>query len=542
MTNLIATVVKLVLLVNVVFPLVFVVAPFLVSTFWRGSLLTKMVLANIPHTVYFVLHAYFVKSATPQKPFMEQMNMLLQFWPVFILFLAMTLLVFRLLRFNNVNNIKYTYGFTDDPLTYQNMTVRQAQIIQSNLAEYEFPLLFEFGWISQFFTTATAPCLSRVIINSGHFTNKDPLIAHARQQDTVCLMTAIMALKLHTVYSGRAIARINEHHNRYGNQINSDTVLWLSEMWMSGPIRWINRVGWRKLQPFEEHAMFVFWRELSLLLGCKWVPNNLAEFKHFRQQYVQLEQKPAQTNVIFSDGIMDAILFMVPGFLKSFARKCVIAILDEDVRRCNKYTDEFSPLLRKVLLRILKTWGLFQCYCMPPRNSRRVLSPTEPNDLGLFNFPDYTYPATPYYVKQTFWNQWGLTALINRLRGKPIPSPRFGSNGVAWESMGAKFPDEIRQSQAEARVRQEAVNLTSNPWGYRAKVKFQSRPIAVDKHMGPGYGSRENAYTLDELTRKIHGPLDFEPVHYEVTLEHFQRSNPLLLADTSPVVVDGLGN
>lgn len=36
--------------------------------------------------------------------------------------------------------------------------------------------------------TASAPCLSKTIVESGHFTSPDLLIAHARQQDTVCLI------------------------------------------------------------------------------------------------------------------------------------------------------------------------------------------------------------------------------------------------------------------------------------------------------------------------------------------------------------------
>ena len=41
-------------------------------------------------------------------------------------------------------------------------------------------------------------------------------------------------------------------------------------------------------------------------------------------------------NVIFSDAMVDAILFMAPEFLKPFDRKSIIAIVDEDDRRCIK--------------------------------------------------------------------------------------------------------------------------------------------------------------------------------------------------------------
>lgn len=54
-------------------------------------------------------------------------------------------------------------------------------------------------------------------------------------------------------------------------------------MWMLGPVQWINLIGWRKLQDFEVHAMFIYWREMSVMMGCKWVPNTLAELENFRQ-------------------------------------------------------------------------------------------------------------------------------------------------------------------------------------------------------------------------------------------------------------------
>lgn len=52
---------------------------------------------------------------------------------------------------------------------------------------------------------------------------------------------------------------------------------------MLGPVQWINLIGWRKLQDFEVHAMFIYWREMSVMMGCKWVPNTLSELEDFRK-------------------------------------------------------------------------------------------------------------------------------------------------------------------------------------------------------------------------------------------------------------------
>jgi hypothetical protein len=44
-------------------------------------------------------------------------------------------------------------------------------------------------------------------------------------------------------------------HHRYGIKINSDDVLYLIIHFGRAPVPWINRFGYRKLEPFEVHAM-----------------------------------------------------------------------------------------------------------------------------------------------------------------------------------------------------------------------------------------------------------------------------------------------
>lgn len=63
----------------------------------------------------------------------------------------------RRYRFKNVNDLKKRHGFTNDPRTYMNMTVEQAQEVERNMAEHDFPFLFEFGWIFNFFKVGDAP-------------------------------------------------------------------------------------------------------------------------------------------------------------------------------------------------------------------------------------------------------------------------------------------------------------------------------------------------------------------------------------------------
>lgn len=53
-------------------------------------------------------------------------------------------------RYNRLKAIKAKYGFTENPKTYQDMTVDVAQEVEKNLAEWEMPWLFELGWLLNF--------------------------------------------------------------------------------------------------------------------------------------------------------------------------------------------------------------------------------------------------------------------------------------------------------------------------------------------------------------------------------------------------------
>jgi hypothetical protein len=133
------------------------------------------------------------------------------YFAILISLCAQAKYVQRKLRFRRLKEIKMKYRFSKDPASYTNMTMEQAQEVERNMAEYEFPHLWQFGWISDFLRTSTDPGVSRAIANSGHFLHKDPLISHRRQQDTIHLMTAIAAYPVKSEYHSLAVARINEH-------------------------------------------------------------------------------------------------------------------------------------------------------------------------------------------------------------------------------------------------------------------------------------------------------------------------------------------
>lgn len=60
------------------------------------------------------------------------------------------MLLVRSLRYRNLELIKHKYSFANDGYNYKDMSVETAQEIYRNIAAWDMPFAFEFGWIINF--------------------------------------------------------------------------------------------------------------------------------------------------------------------------------------------------------------------------------------------------------------------------------------------------------------------------------------------------------------------------------------------------------
>ena len=71
----------------------------------------------------------------------------------------------KIYRYRNVRRLMNKYGYNNDFKSYEHMTVEIAQEIYFNLARYDMPFLFEFGWILQFLKVSdTFDCVGMMAI------------------------------------------------------------------------------------------------------------------------------------------------------------------------------------------------------------------------------------------------------------------------------------------------------------------------------------------------------------------------------------------
>ncbi|KAH9214158.1 hypothetical protein DL95DRAFT_524084 [Leptodontidium sp. 2 PMI_412] len=397
-------------------------------------------------------------------------------------------------RYRRINKLKKKFGFNNDPVSWKDMTVEQAQEIECNMAEWEFPRLFQFAWISDFLRTSTDPGVSRALVKSGHMVNPDPMVEHDRLQSTVHLMSVMMAYKFRSANHSLVVSRINEHHHRYGTWINSDDVLYLIIHFSEIPVQWINKFGYRSLEGFEVQAMWVLWRELGCSMGVKYIPETLEQAKEWRKNFETTCRWREDANEEAGMAMMNEIIYSVPSLLKPFARKLIVSILDKDiVYFCQMDKLGPSPILRRIAYGLFGICAWFIRNFGSPRLSPYKRAPDAPNKSGTWNFGHTPYDTLPFFQERSFWNLFGYGALLRRIFGMPMPGPKFFSDGIAIERMGALQNTPETQAAVESKVRENAAILEEAPFGYRPAIGFQAGRLLppVD---GLSYGMNMNTF------------------------------------------------
>ncbi|KAF8862180.1 hypothetical protein BDZ45DRAFT_212739 [Acephala macrosclerotiorum] len=217
--------------------------------------------------------------------------------------------------------------------------------------------------------------------------NPDPMIEHERLQATIALMGAFMAYPLKSKMHSLVMARINEHHHRYGVWINSDDILYLIIHFAMIPGHWINRFGYRKLEPFEEHALWVLWREIGCMMGCRYMPQELSQAKLWRKNFENKCRWRCPENEEAGMAMLNEIVYTCPSLFKPLLRKVVVSILDWDiVFYCQMDKLGRSSLLRFLTFRVFDLCGWFILHFGLPRLSpyKRTFQESKKKSVSCF--------------------------------------------------------------------------------------------------------------------------------------------------------------
>ena len=252
-------------------------------------------------------------------------------------------LLIALLRHHRLRTTLETFPYTTRK-SFASMTLTDAFHIQQNIAELEFPFIFQKALQFALFRTYGIPTISKLLIQTSELT--DPATATKRYVDTEVLITEFTAHHPKSERAIEAIARMNFIHSHYerSGKISNDDLLYTLSLFALEPSRWIGRYEWRALEDFERCAIGTFWKatgdamaiDYSCLKSARegWVDGLqwLDEMEVWAEGYEKNSMVPDINNFKTAEQTTAMLLWYVPQWAKGYGKKIVCALMDHRLR------------------------------------------------------------------------------------------------------------------------------------------------------------------------------------------------------------------
>ena len=333
------------------------------------------------------------------------------------------------------------------------MTDTDAFLIQSSIAELEFPFTFEKALQFALFRTYGIPSISKLLVYTSQFSSVET--ACKRFADTVVLTSEFVGNAPASERTLEAISRMNYIHGVYqrAGKITNEDMLYTLSLFAGEPVKWIERYEWRKLESVEKCAIGTYWKSIGDAMGISYgkLPSAdkgwkdglqwLEEVVEWGEKYEDMYMVPNESNKTTADQTTKILLWGVPNALKQHGKHIVCALMDDKLRKAMIYDKppqiyfdlvEFVFTLRKIFLRYL---------ALPRPYFMRVQNVTEkPSKEGRYFVQKYD--SAPYYVQPTKWNRWGPAAWVSWSMGLPLPGDegeKYFPKGYRFEEVGPDF-------------------------------------------------------------------------------------------------------
>jgi uncharacterized protein (DUF2236 family) len=243
-------------------------------------------------------------------------------------------------------------------------------------ARHDFPWDFDQGTAIAFLRDYGIPSISQLLDRTRQF--EDDGIK--RYDDTLVFQEEAVAEGVDSPRSRAAIDRLNRIHGHY--PIPNDEFQYVLATTIVGPVRWIGRFGWRRLDPLELVALARFTTRFGELMGITGLPDTYAGYEQLLTSYEaqRFEFDPANrrvTEATIRIGRATAPWYLRPGF-----RRVTIALMDEPLRVALGMEEQPRWLVRAVDLG-LRLRGKALRFFPPRRTPYDRKHPTYPNGYEM---------------------------------------------------------------------------------------------------------------------------------------------------------------
>jgi hypothetical protein len=210
---------------------------------------------------------------------------------------------------------------------------------------YRLHALADFPWDTTralelaLFRTYCVPRIGGLLDATREFSQR----GQVRYEDTSLLLTHV----LEHGFEGKGLAalrRINQLHARFS--IRNDDMLYVLSTFVSVPMRWLTRYGWRPLLEAERVASHHYYRELGTRMGIRDIPATWPEMLAFGDAYERAHYAYSEASARVGEATREIFVSWFPRRLAPLVRHAVHALLDAPVRAAFGFPAAPAPVKR----------------------------------------------------------------------------------------------------------------------------------------------------------------------------------------------------
>ncbi len=194
-------------------------------------------------------------------------------------------------------------------------------------ARHDFPWDFDQGVAIAFLRDYGIPSIARLLDRTGEFEDHGV----KRYDDTLIFQEEAVVEGVDSEQSRAALRRLNRIHGHY--DIPNDEFQYVLATTLVGPVRWIERYGWRRFDPVELVAITRFTTRFGELMGIKGLPETYDGYLELLTSYERDRFEPDPANTRVTEATIRIGRATAPWYLKLGFRRVTIALMDEPLRR-----------------------------------------------------------------------------------------------------------------------------------------------------------------------------------------------------------------
>ena len=213
---------------------------------------------------------------------------------------------------------------------------------------YGIAMGHEFPWdnarATEFalFRTFAVPEIGELLQRTGAFTKQ----TQKRYDDTTIIIDEAGLFIYGETEDRTAIRRVNQMHGSY--DIPNDQMVYVLTTFVVPSVRWIERYGYRPLNPLEVESAVRYWQRMGELMGLRDVPEDYAAFEAFYDAYERERFAYSPGGREVADATLNLFVEWYSPPLRPMVRAMAIALMDPELRRALRY-GEPSALASRLL-------------------------------------------------------------------------------------------------------------------------------------------------------------------------------------------------